>query len=108
MDKKTEESLEKIKKTSKTTIARAITRTVVKRSVSGILVTIIHTQCPTFNKSQKVQLYVGAWAVGGMIGDKAGDWAADEVSDAIDAVKNVIKIIKGETDEDSTEEVPSK
>lgn len=88
---------------TKTEIAKAITKLVVRRSVSGAMVTLVHNYCPTETKAQKAQLYVAAWAMGGVVSKSAADWAADKVGDYIEIMDEVSHWVRDEKDSDKAE-----
>lgn len=64
---------------------RTASKFVVGKSVSGVIVTIVHQNTETFTKSQKIQLYVGAYVIGAMVADAAEDYIDKRIDDVLDA-----------------------
>lgn len=87
-----------IPKLTKTEIAKKIVTWTVGGAVSGVVVTLIHANTPTYNKTQKVKLYIGAYVIGAMVADKAVDWTADQFDSIVSAFKrhNEPEIIEDE------------
>lgn len=89
------------------TVTKTITKFVVARCVSGVVVTLLHNNVQTHTKGQKAQLYVGAFVVGAMVADKAEDWTntqIDEIADVVRKIKGHFKKeAKAETEETPTE-----
>ena len=40
---------------------------------------------------RKAFLYLGSWALGGLLGDKAGEWASDLVASTADVIVDSVK-----------------
>lgn len=77
-------------------VGRFITKAVVRRAASAVVVTLIHTHMPkdVLDRNRKIQLYIAAWAVGGVVSDGAARWAADNVQSKIELIELVVKKIK--------------
>jgi hypothetical protein len=78
-------------KNEKINTTKAVARFVVGKCVSGVIVTVVHNNCPTFSKSQKVQLYVGAFVVGAMVADAARDYTDKQIDSIVEFVDNLKK-----------------
>lgn len=91
---------------SKMQLTKKITKTVVsygvKYCVSGTIITLVHYNTPTFSKSQKAQLYVGAAVVGWMVSDAAADYVSQEIDD----IFAIFEKSETETDDTEQEETP--
>jgi hypothetical protein len=68
-------------KNEKINTTKAVARFVVGKCVSGVIVTVVHNNCPTFSKSQKVQLYV----------DAARDYTDKQIDSIVEFVDNLKK-----------------
>jgi hypothetical protein len=78
-------------KMNKLAAAKSITKFVVGKSVSGVVVTLIHNNTTTYSKSQTAQLYVGAYVMGAMVADQADNWITtqfDEMAEAWEVFKH--------------------
>lgn len=76
------------KTNAKYNTAKGVVRFVLSKCVSGTIITIIHQNTQTFSKSQKVQLYVGAYLVGGLVADQAWERAESAIDDFATSVRN--------------------
>lgn len=65
--------------TSKLDLTKTITKFVVGRSVGVIVGTIIKNNFPVESKTQKVQLFVGAYVLGAMVGEGAAMYAEHKI-----------------------------
>jgi hypothetical protein len=101
-----EERLDQIKKMNKITIAKGITKMVVRHSVSAVAVTIVHSLVPkdVLNRNRKIQLYVAAWALGGVTADNASQWAATNVGEKLELIESLFKKVKDEPSETTWKE----
>lgn len=104
MDEQIEEKIEEIKKFDKFAIVKGITKMVVRHSVSSVVVAVVHNLCPATSKRQKLELYIGAYAMGAVASDKAVDWAGHRVDEYVDTMKKLVSIIKNS--EESSEKKP--
>lgn len=72
---------------NKLVIAKKIARFVAVRSVSGVVVTVIHQNVSVASKPAKVQLYIGAFLLGSMAADAAWDHAEQQIDEVVTAVR---------------------
>ncbi|MCA1806572.1 MAG: hypothetical protein LC687_01730 [Actinobacteria bacterium] len=84
----------------KITIAKNVAKFVVSTSVAAVVKNGIKTQVVPSNQFEHVQIVVGAYVIGAMIGDKAIDWADNRFN----ATQAAIKKYKSDTEETTTEE----
>jgi len=94
------------------TTAKTVTKFVIGKCVSGVIVTLLHNNVQTHSKSQKVQLYVGAYVVGAMVSDKAAEWTDKQIDDLVEIGRSVKSYFSKnkkseETEETHTEETPT-
>jgi hypothetical protein len=82
--------MEETIETTRTSTAKNIVKFVVGRSVSGVVVTVLHNNCPVEGKAQKAQLYIGAYVVGSMVADAA----VDHVITEIDRIRGLVRELK--------------
>lgn len=71
----------------KLAIAKGITKFVVTQSVGFVVGSAVKTNVPTTNKTQQVEIVIGAYVLGAMIGDKASDYVDQKFDKAVTAVK---------------------
>ena len=90
-EEKLQEKLDEIKRTSKTQIARKITTMVIRHCVSAVCATTAKKYVPVENKKQQLQVSIGAYAIGGMVADRAVDWAGAKFDEIVDSVKSLSK-----------------
>lgn len=50
---------------------KMVARFIVGRSVSAVIVTLVHQNVATTSRFQKLQLYIGAYVIGSMVSDQA-------------------------------------
>lgn len=81
-------------------LAKGVAKFVVSTSVGSVIKNSIKNQVVPSNQFEQVQLVVGAYVLGAMIGDKALDWADARFESAAQAYKK----IKEAQEEESTEE----
>ena len=110
MDEKIETQIEAVvNNLNATTVARGVTKMLVRRSASAVIVTLIHTHIPeeVLNRNRKIQLSIAAWALGGAASDRAAVWAADRVENYVSIVRMIAKGVYGssETEEEKPEPV---
>lgn len=67
--------------------AKKVVKFVSVKSVSATVVTIIHQNTETFSKSQKAQLYIGAFLVSNMVADQVWDHTEAKINDIIEAIR---------------------
>ena len=95
MDEVLEQKIETVKEKSDYKIAaRGITKMVVRYSVSATLVTLTKYYCPVDGKKEKLQLYIGAWAIGGSMGAYAGNWASNRVVETLEIAEQLVDKFK--------------
>lgn len=70
-------------------VVKTIVKVIVKTSVAGTVITLVHANTPTYSKAQKVKLYIGAAAMGNMIGEKAADWAYEKLETLVATLKEL-------------------
>lgn len=70
-----------------TRFAKAIITNIVGASASFAVTRLLHANCPTYTTTDKVKLYIGAYAIGGIVAGKAVDYASevfDDVAKSLD------------------------
>ena len=101
----TVEEVEEPTKLDARTLARGLVKAVVRHSVSAVAVTAVHTYVPAFDRKQKFQLYVGAYAMGGLVADSAAERMGrkfDEYTESVKEIRAKLKELnKTETSEKS-------
>lgn len=87
---------------SKMQLTKQITKIVVKHivgySVAGTVVSLIHNNTTTYTTGQKVQLYIGAAAVGAMTAEAAEEYTGKVIDDVFAIFE------KSEPEPDETEQ----
>lgn len=82
--------------TSKLNVAKGIIKFVAGSSATYVASTAIKTYVPHFNKLQKLEVAVGALAIGGMVGDSAGDWAGDTFDETVVGIQTFLEHLRKE------------
>jgi hypothetical protein len=75
----------------KLAIAKGITKFVVSTCAGSVVSTCAKNLCAPSNPVEKTTLFVGSYALGSMVGERATDWADrkfDELQEAIVSLKN--------------------
>lgn len=70
-----------------TRFAKVIITNIVGASASFAVTRLLHANCPTYTTTDKVKLYIGAYAIGGIVAGKAVDYASevfDDVAKSLD------------------------
>lgn len=62
-------------------ITKKIVTSMVGASASFAVSRLLHANCPTYNTTEKVKLYIGAYAIGAIVAGKASDYAAELYDD---------------------------
>lgn len=71
-------------------VVKTVIKVIVKTSVSGTCITLIHAATPTCTKTQKVKLYIGAAVMANMLADNCADWAYEKFVATLAAVKDLL------------------
>lgn len=111
MDPELQEKFEAVKnKATKRVVIKGIASAVVRHSVAAVVARVVYEVCPAESKKQKLQLAVGAYAIGHTAADSCANWAkreVDESLDLIDSVRAGLKTAKEKTEEAGTTETPT-
>lgn len=65
---------------------KLVANMVVARSVSGVIVTMVHQNTTTHSKGQTAQLYIGAYVLGAMVADRASTYVENQIDAAADQI----------------------
>lgn len=71
---------------------KTVANFVVARSVSAVVVTVLHQNVTPANRLQIAELYVGAYVLGSMVAGHAQDHTEkkiDEIAESIDKIKTM-------------------
>lgn len=79
-------------------LAKGITKFVVGTSVGSVVAKAVKSNVAATNTLDGVQLIVGAYAIGGMVSDRAVDWAGPKFDEAVDTVLKIKATLKENAD----------
>lgn len=70
---------------------KTVAKIVVANSVKGVLATAIATNVPVESKSDKVKLFIGTYAIGGMVAEASKTHIGNQIDSAAEIVDEVKK-----------------
>ncbi len=79
-------------------LAKGFTKFVVGTSVGSVVVKAVKSNVTPANTLQGVQLIVGAYAIGGMVSDRAVDWAGPKFDEALETLQKIKSSLKDQAD----------
>lgn len=79
-------------------IAKGVAKFVTSRSVGMIIVKAVKDNTTTLNRTEEVQVAIGAYVLAAMVCDHVVDWTEDKFDEAVELV-HTLKSVKEEISE---------
>lgn len=108
IEEKFEDVLNRVKDYDALDLAVPVANFAVHHCVAAVVVTIAHNLMPTTTRKEKIQLYIAARAVSGLVADKAAERISCKVKKGTEFAREIIRVIKNDdaSKDDPTTAVP--